>query len=488
MGSPTFRTAVVADAAESLHSVAVSVIAIGELRDQPKRLAELGDDWSDGPLPMRLTSAGGIDHRTDRAARATYLDSTISGLILGGGQGTWRAHRWLDDTSGGLAVFGAEVVAVAAFGMLGASVSEASRRERLPRPPVSPPQYAVLLHATIDPRHKSLCDIIEAIRALGHRVLSTDLGGGFLASSVHHGEPELVRLVFVSAADGALIDQLRAESADEAASAARQWGYTFAAAVLPVSLTDGRVPDFDLDDAVLEADVPSGCFIAPSADWRITVLRSGVACIGVRPDRRPRSTQSASAISRARQRTDFYDSAELYLHTIYTDAVLLGMLQRHALLVLRNVVLAASRERDSVSRARAIDLELARFREQFWWTQASRGGVGDRLLHAYHVQHAMPEAYELLERDAASVVQRARFHSERGRTAILAMIGLIGLFTACITVGRAISPNLSGVALMIPIGTFVFIAIALFAIFPDLWRLARDAGQRSRFARGRRSM
>lgn len=168
------------------------------------------------------------------------------------------------------------------------------------------------------------------------------------------------------------------------------------------------------------------------------------------------------------------------MRTIYTDTFLLGTLQRYALRELRKVVLETATSADDVDRAQLLDNELQRFREQYWWTDATRGGIGDRLLRAYQLQHSLPELLEQIVKDTQSIAQRVHIAAERRKAGALAALAVLGLFSVLLSVAAFVRPpSMNGltrlICFLVVLSLFGGIVVMLHRVLPDLSRLVREA-------------
>ncbi|MDP4505860.1 hypothetical protein [Nonomuraea turcica] len=116
-----------------------------------------------------------------------------------------------------------------------------------------------------------------------------------------------------------------------------------------------------------------------SSDWHAVVLRDGMGVTGVRPDQG--------------QNDPFFGYAELYLRSIYLDAVLLGMLQKQGLTHLEERMAAALDSSLSTTMAE-LEREVSSFRHQLWAQHLTPHGTPNRLLTAYQRQHVLRERFE----------------------------------------------------------------------------------------------
>lgn len=118
-----------------------------------------------------------------------------------------------------------------------------------------------------------------------------------------------------------------------------------------------------------------------SSDWHAVVLRDGMGVIGLRTDQ---------------GRDDpFFGYAELYLRSIYLDAVLLGMLQKQELTRLEERMAGALDSSLAATMAK-LEREVSSFRHRLWAQHMTPHGIPNRLLSAYQRQHALRERFEQL--------------------------------------------------------------------------------------------
>ncbi|MFF5213426.1 hypothetical protein [Streptosporangium sp. NPDC000396] len=116
-----------------------------------------------------------------------------------------------------------------------------------------------------------------------------------------------------------------------------------------------------------------------SSDWHAVVLRDGMGVVGVRPDQ---------------GRDDpFFGYAELYLRSIYLDAVMLGMLQKQGLTRLEERI-AATLDTSLTATMAELEREVSSFRHRLWAQHLTPHGTPNRLLTAYQRQHVLRERFE----------------------------------------------------------------------------------------------
>lgn len=464
---------------ELIRRVAVTTITVGDFAETPTLSSLATQGWRPGPLELELRMPGRRAVRASTVERATYLDRHTVASILGDGGPTWRASRWLTpviSNSRGLVIWAVELLRFPPFAHLEAAQASALRCSASSLFPE--PAFAVVLHASIDSTDLAIADIHANVREVRPSSVSTVPFIGSMRTVEYGGVSDVFQLTMVTTSDGA-VWPLSGDVGDP--DTLRHWLFSFASATLPRELAQGKVPDFEADDEVLAAELPSGTVVAPSADWRVGVLRSGAAFVGRRPDSGFTSRTSPWLLGApAQSNGSFFDAGELYMRTLYTDTVLLGTLQRYALRELRKVVLDAAASADDVDRSRLLDNELQRFREQFWWTDATRGAIGDRLLGAYQLQHSLPQLLEQVVKDTQSIAQRVHIAAERRKAGALAALAVLGLFSVLLSVAAFVRPpSMNGltrlICLVVVLLLFGGVVVLLHQVLPDLSRVVREA-------------
>ncbi|MEV6151264.1 hypothetical protein AB0L53_13070 [Nonomuraea sp. NPDC052129] len=135
-----------------------------------------------------------------------------------------------------------------------------------------------------------------------------------------------------------------------------------------------------------------------SSDWHAVVLRDGMGVIGMRPDQ---------------GRDDsFFGYAELYLRSIYLDAVLLGVLQKQGLTQLEERMAAALDSSVSATMAE-LEQEVSIFRHRLWGQHLTPHGIPNRLLTAYQREHALRERFEQVLTEISDFNRLARDDENR---------------------------------------------------------------------------
>ncbi|MCG5213108.1 hypothetical protein [Streptosporangium sp. KLBMP 9127] len=116
-----------------------------------------------------------------------------------------------------------------------------------------------------------------------------------------------------------------------------------------------------------------------SIDWHAVVLRDAMAVTGLRPDQGAGDT--------------FFGYADLYLRSIYLDAILLGILQNQALTQLEARMTTAL-DSSMATTMTHLEREVSTFRHQLWSQHLTPRRAPNQLLAAYQREHALRERFE----------------------------------------------------------------------------------------------
>ncbi len=150
-----------------------------------------------------------------------------------------------------------------------------------------------------------------------------------------------------------------------------------------------------------------------SRDWEALVLRDGIGFIGRRPDRG--------------EGDPFFEDAEVYFHSIYLDALAMGIAQKVALRSIADEVAGFDDPRTMPAELRELERQVARFRNVYWWTHISPHGTANELTQLYSRQHR-------LEPLAGQVFEEIALHSQQVQTdvaertnALLSLLTIVGV-------------------------------------------------------------
>ena len=182
-----------------------------------------------------------------------------------------------------------------------------------------------------------------------------------------------------------------------------------------------------------------------SADWRALVLRDGAAFVATRPDHGPDDA--------------FFGFAETNVRSIYLDALLLGMLQDHAITHLEEQLgTALDGPRPHIPMA-DLEQDVTRFRQRLWWLHISRHGTGNDLLSAYQDQHHLRERFTQLNAEITEFNHTARDDTDYH---VQATVGLVTLITIPATVAFA-ALQVIGVKTLTQLAVAIAIVLAVTA-------------------------
>jgi len=189
-----------------------------------------------------------------------------------------------------------------------------------------------------------------------------------------------------------------------------------------------------------------------------------------------------TGISDGSQGFDF-GGAEFFVHGLYTDTLLLALLQKSALLSFRERLFEARKHGLQKSDLQSLESDLVDFRAGYWRTDFAPQGSEDDFLTAYQTIFGLPAILEELRlqiSEYASQFQRREQEITNGVLYILAFLGLPT--TIALTVWAGIEGHTP--AQLWIYGSCVLAFSALFLIIPGIrqpaWALLRKAPQRNR--------
>ncbi|GLW10224.1 hypothetical protein Misp01_53520 [Microtetraspora sp. NBRC 13810] len=164
-----------------------------------------------------------------------------------------------------------------------------------------------------------------------------------------------------------------------------------------------------------------------SSDWHAVVLRDGMSVVGVRADQG--------------QDDPFFGYAELYLRSIYLDAVLLGMLQKQALTSLEERMASELDSSLSVTMAE-LEREVSAFRHRLWAQHLTPHGTPNRLLTAYQRQHVLRERFEQILTDISDFNRLTRDDESRHVNSAVVVFTLVTVPTGiALALLQVLEPN-----------------------------------------------
>jgi hypothetical protein len=207
--------------------------------------------------------------------------------------------------------------------------------------------------------------------------------------------------------------------------------------------------DYPVDESVAPALALRPIHL--SAYWRALVLRDG-ACLLTFPQLDPSFTPQAFKLA----------------HSVYLDTMVLGGIQRRALLDMARDLSALSQEKWEISPV-TLQQGLSGFRTTYWWKHVTGHGHANALLRAYQDQHGLDELTDQISEELsdyaqlATAIAAAQQEATAARTnALLALITILGLpFGLALGLTQALDASAKGVWYSLLIATIVSLTIIL---------------------------
>lgn len=361
----------------------------------------VGSDLAVGPLPVNLPIVG----RADGWTRRTYFSARAADALYGASVPDGRATRWYRLCNHSL-VLGCELLAVELLRMPSFTMADVDLQ------PACPPSYLVAFHLAL-PADSPLDALRRWVNlapessdgASARRELASLPGPGFAISTSWHRALSMTLITFPTDAPS-----LRSEGAPTQWNPSTQWLW-WAATATPYHAFP---PDPD-DPTVLAG------LVYLSRDWRGLVKRDGVAFVSLVPDNGSEST--------------FFSSAEVYVRTIYSDVLLLAVLQREALEAFADTLARVGSRSTQANTLRALVDDLTEFRNMLWWESVTLHGVANEILARLHAAHGTTVLFDRVVEDirsfAGEVERRATLgvaeaqEANRQRAERVAKVGVI---------------------------------------------------------------
>jgi len=166
-------------------------------------------------------------------------------------------------------------------------------------------------------------------------------------------------------------------------------------------------PDPDHADALLDGTVIF------SADWRGLINRDGAAFVALRPD----------------QGNDdpYFGFAQLYTHSVYLDALLLGMTQRAAIDEMTDDAARSFHTPDLPRHLATLEHRAARFRAVYWLRTAGIHGHANDVLTAYQQQHQLADRFDIIISEISDLARVVQTQDDQQVSAALGIITVLGL-------------------------------------------------------------
>ena len=351
------------------------------------------ENWERGPLPL-VRPDGGV---TDYEARSTYFDQRAGGVIYGQRRRCDRRWRNVDQhVDGPFCLVALEWLGLPEHSStagililhLCAEVEEVSTFLTA---------WSRLVRWKLDDKGRHV--LLEAVSAAA----DTDV-----AVVAMHREP--FRVAFLNQQPDDAVRPFPSSTLDPES----QWLLALASAIPPGSFS----PSHEQNAEFTAARVPF------SSDWSAMVLRDGASFIG-HPDINP----------------DFIEQhAPIYLRTIYTDALLVGVLQQLTLADLSDRLAALEDPARHPRGVERLDAEFSRFRNRLWWQHLTQHGLGNQLLIAYQRQHRLVELMEQTKSELDDYSRQTSLRASRVLNVVVAVFALVGTLSVAVDLYQLFNP------------------------------------------------
>lgn len=330
--------------------------------------------WRSGPYPFTFDHGG----RATAEARATYLYPRVLGVLYDSERSRRRWHRSLE---GGAEIHHALPLAI-----------------EVVRVPSSVRSHAAIaiLHVEL-PANDPLGSLSSLVALADDASLSRAAVNGIIEDLGLEVTPDSSRatsISFITAAGWSVAPPFGTKLH---ASVADQWLWLFASATPP----DRFRPD-------PEAELPPRTTL--SASWRAMVLRDGLGFIGLQPD------DGSDPFIR--------ESAAAFVRSIYTDAIVIGKLQRLAFNGLADE-LGGLDWAAGPARLRAIEQRLSTIRNAVWGGHVTVHGIANELLRAYQDQHHLQSLVDEVHIELADAARLANVNSSRRVELLLTVLTVV---------------------------------------------------------------
>lgn len=316
-------------------------------------------EWSAGPLPLPVGEVV-----ADAAARGTYFQSR-AGTAL---------HRDVDRRHRGHLAVPVPVGVVVAAELLRLPVSA--------RPPSARERWLGVVHVQL-PLDEPLAPLSAAVRLRGQHgqgaaLVEAAFGDGFaLAARCRRA----TTLTFVSWPDGV---------PPEIPATPPGWDRLDAWLWATASGTPFLAVPPDEDEPARRAGL-----VLLSASWRALVLRDGIGFVARKPD----------------DGTGFFADAEIYMRTLYTDVLLLAMVQRACLDDVANRLWEVSDRGTKADALQALVRDLTAFRNVYWWQDVTLHGIGNDVLERLHAAQRTHALFDRVVQDVGDFVAQVDAHA-----------------------------------------------------------------------------
>ncbi|MET9494344.1 hypothetical protein [Streptomyces sp. NPDC006552] len=349
------------------------------------RLTKPPAPWRPGPYPVRLPRRA---EAADRELRLTYFESRLQEVLYGTDGAPVRWHRQFATPVPltGACVRGVEILRMPLVrDGLGLAVLHVDLTD--PGSPGASPVPALerlSRLATASTPSGTGRDALQALLPAGTQLVESSTRARTLAHVTFEDRPAPVM-----------------SAPYTGWSPVDQWLWLLASACSE----ERFAPDPD------EPAVRSGTVVF-SADWRALVLREGAAFVGMTPDREDEG---------------FHALAEAHVHSIYLDAVLIGVMQLYALNEVANAVASTPAGRLDADALASLEHRLMNVRRRLWFSHVTVRGKGNELLRQFQDQHALPALLDNIISELSDAARLVEAVTNRGVNAALGLLTILGL-------------------------------------------------------------
>jgi hypothetical protein len=400
----------------------------------PIDLLEL-PSWEPGPLPVSQGSSV-----ASAELRRSYFNERAAMALYGSG----RIHRWMGAEHGckrscdRFEVAGVELLRVPAGG---------ERRNAL-----------LAVHGEIHADGLGVVEALTHVAQLGSggsqaRTFLDELLDG--CGGVMSGLKRATTITLATPAAGSLAAPMGSPAYD-AWSPELQWLWLLASSTLPG----------DYLPAPEDGTGMLGSVIHLSANWKVLVLRDGVAYLGSGAD-------MSSAYRLA-------DDAEFHFRTIYLDALLVAQSQRLQLTRIADELAALADPVSNPAPLRRLERELTAFRNVYWWQHLGPQWHANRLLNAYQAGHETAELFDQVTDELGDYSRKAHTAATQRTEALVGVLAVVGLpLGAALELVHALGvDNPWWIALALALAVLLIAAILLTGAGRTLLRLWIMVGRR----------
>lgn len=141
--------------------------------------------------------------------------------------------------------------------------------------------------------------------------------------------------------------------------------------------------------AELQTREPGVQDIGLSTSWVATVLRAGCAFVG-------RTSEVEDG---------YHDLAEVLVHTLYLDSLLVGLIQRDCIEERTNRLVSAWEPNSRIKDIARQERQIINLRGQAWWLEIAQAENPNRLLSALQIQFRLPDQLDRLNRDVMDLAR-----------------------------------------------------------------------------------